>query len=97
MGRSYKWQPHNGARHAVPRKLAVNAMDRTLCDIEVTGGSDAWPDEARCWPTCRECDLAWRAHEHILPWPRNERSKMPKLAKTSARAVGAGATSPGGQ
>lgn len=74
MARSYKWQPHEGARHAIPRKLAVNNVGHTLCGVEVTAGSDKWPDEARCWPTCAECDLAWRAHEDILPWPRDGRT-----------------------
>ncbi|WP_086667508.1 zinc finger protein [Lentzea kentuckyensis] len=94
MGRRYKWQPHNGARHAVPRELAVGHVGRTLCDVEVTGHSDTWPDEARCWPTCHECDLAWRAHERILPWPRNERSRTTR-PDTSALMVSA-CTAPSG-
>ena len=70
MARSYKWQPHEGGRHAIPQALAVNDIGHTLCGIEVTAGSDRWPDEARYWPTCDECDLAWREHEGLLPWPR---------------------------
>lgn len=71
MVRSYKWQPHDEGRHAIPQELAVNEVGRTLCGIEVTAGPDKWPDEARYWPTCTACDLAWRESEGILPWPRN--------------------------
>ncbi|HEX7309381.1 zinc finger protein [Lentzea sp.] len=70
MVRSYKWQPHDKGRHAIPQELAVNEAGHTLCGMEVTAGTDKWPDEARYWPTCTECDLAWRASEGILPWPR---------------------------
>lgn len=84
MVRGFKWQPHHGARHAIPRQLAVNQVGRTLCDVEVRARSDTWPDEARCWPTCRACDLAWRAHEHILPWPRSERAGNRHREKSQA-------------
>ncbi|WP_093602833.1 zinc finger protein [Lentzea waywayandensis] len=70
MVRSYKWQPHDEGRHAIPQELAVNHVGHTLCGIEVTAGSDRWPNDARYWPTCNECDLAWRESEGILPWPR---------------------------
>lgn len=72
MAREYKWQPHCGARHAIPQKLTVRDTGHTLCGIEVQVQSDEWPDETRCWPTCFECDSAWRAHERILPWPRSD-------------------------
>lgn len=70
MVRSYKWQPHDEQRHAIPQELAVNEAGGTLCGIEVTAGSDKWPNDARYWPTCVQCDLAWRESEGILPWPR---------------------------
>ncbi|MFD4636876.1 zinc finger protein [Lentzea sp. NPDC058436] len=70
MVRSYKWQPHDEGRHAIPQELAVNDAGLTLCGIEVTAGPDTWPNDARYWPTCEECDLAWRKSEGILPWPR---------------------------
>ncbi|WP_442916470.1 zinc finger protein [Lentzea sp. DG1S-22] len=31
MVRSYKWQPHDEQRHAIPQELAVNEAGRTLC------------------------------------------------------------------
>ncbi|WP_329791931.1 zinc finger protein [Lentzea sp. DG1S-22] len=70
MTRDYKWQPHSGGRHAIPQHLAANDHGHTLCGIEVVAGSDTWPTDSRYWPTCPECDSAWRAHEGILPWPR---------------------------
>ncbi|WP_434447642.1 zinc finger protein [Lentzea sp. E54] len=91
MGRCYKWQPHEGARHAIPRELTINDVGQTLCDIEVTARSDEWPDEARCWPTCPECDLAWREHEQILPWPRGAKApRTNQQADPPAPAVNAG-------
>ncbi|GLY49973.1 zinc finger protein [Lentzea sp. NBRC 102530] len=71
MVRSYKWQPHDKWRHAIPHALAVDEVGRTLCNIRVAAGPDKWPNEARFWPTCPECDLAWRESEGILPWPRD--------------------------
>jgi hypothetical protein len=82
MPRDYKWQPHSGARHAIPQGLAPNDAGSTLCGIELKAGPDTWPEDARCWPTCVECDLAWRAAEHILPWPRKGCSAM--IASPSA-------------
>ncbi|MCP2242490.1 zinc finger protein [Lentzea aerocolonigenes] len=70
MSRSYKWQPHDGARHALPSSLAEGDPGSTLCGIEVTTKSDKWPESERCWPMCGVCDLAWREEEQILPWPR---------------------------
>lgn len=70
MPRSYKWQPHSGGRHAVPQELALFDDGRTLCGLEVTGGPDNWSSRTRYWPTCADCDGAWRAEENILPWPR---------------------------
>jgi zinc-finger len=77
MARSYKWQPHGGGRHAIPHELAVNDAGHTLCGIKVTAGSDTWPEEARYWPTCNECDLTWREHEGLLPWPRKGKDAEP--------------------
>ncbi|MET8763423.1 zinc finger protein [Lentzea sp. NPDC004782] len=88
MARTYKWQPHKGGRHAIPQALAVNDAGHTLCGIEVTAGSDRWPDESRYWPTCDECDLAWRDHEGLPPWPR----KGKNVAALSPHSPGASET-----
>lgn len=77
MARIYKWQPHGGGRHAIPTALAVNEVGHTLCGVAVTAGSDSWPDEARFWPTCDVCDLVWRKHEGLLPWPRKGKDAEP--------------------
>ncbi|WP_089952125.1 zinc finger protein [Lentzea xinjiangensis] len=77
MVRSYKWQPHDEGRHAIPQELGVNDVGHTLCGIELTAGPDRWPNEARYWPTCNECDLTWRESEGILPWPRKGRDGGP--------------------
>lgn len=77
MARNYRWQPHEGGRHAIPQELAVNDIGHTLCGIEVTAGPDRWPSEARYWPTCDDCDLAWREHEGLLPWPRKGKGVDP--------------------
>ncbi|WP_157529037.1 zinc finger protein [Nocardia sp. NRRL S-836] len=74
MSRSYKWQPHDGGRHAIPQELAVHDVGRTLCGLKVVVGPDVWPACERCWPTCVKCDRAWRAAENTLPWPREEDS-----------------------
>ncbi|WP_439659531.1 zinc finger protein [Lentzea sp. HUAS TT2] len=74
MPRAFKWQPHDGERHAIPRTLVPNAVGRSLCDIELTAGSDVWPPHERWWPTCQICDRAWRDAEGILPWPRQGNS-----------------------
>ena len=70
MTRSYKWQPHDGARHALPIALGEGDPGTTLCGVDVTTKSDKWPEAERCWPMCSACDLAWREQEQILPWPR---------------------------
>ncbi|GLZ32069.1 hypothetical protein Lesp02_42570 [Lentzea sp. NBRC 105346] len=75
MARPYKWQPHEGSRHAISQELAANEVGNTLCDLEVTASTDKWADSERCWPTCKKCDAVWREHEHLLPWPRPEKSK----------------------
>ena len=82
MTRSYKWQPHDGARHALPRSLAEGDPGSTLCGIEVTAKSDEWPETERYWPTCSACDLAWREEEQILPWPRDGKLPMTESAQT---------------
>jgi hypothetical protein len=89
MVRSYKWQPHDEGRHAIPQELGVKDVGHTLCGIEVTAGPDRWPNEARYWPTCNECDLAWRESEGILPWPRRGQD----VAPSSSRRPGASTTS----
>lgn len=92
MARSYKWQPQKGSRHAIPHELTVNEVGETLCGVEVTAGLDEWPDEARYWPTCPACDLAWRAHEGIMPWPRTGKSaeKLSTSRSTASAASGDG-------
>ena len=75
MSRPFKWQPHEGSRHAIPQELAANEVGNTLCDLEVTASTDKWADSERCWPTCKKCDAVWREHEHLLPWPRSAKSK----------------------
>src|SRR5215212_7296430 len=81
MTRSYKWQPHHGTRHALPKSLTEGDAGRTLCDIEVTAKSDEWPESERYWPTCSACDLAWREEEQILPWPRDGELPATKPAR----------------
>lgn len=94
MARSYKWQPHHGGRHALPQELAINDVGETLCGIEVTAGSDTWPDEARYWPTCAECDFAWRQHEGILPWPRKGKDAGPLSPSRREASSAPGSDSP---
>lgn len=76
MARKYKWHPWAGRRHAVPRSLVANDVGQTLCEIEMTAGPDRWPDATRYWPTCPECDLAWRGHEGLPPWPRKDTDQV---------------------
>jgi hypothetical protein len=58
--------PHDGNRHAIPDKLVVGDEGQTLCGVPIAVPRDPpprFPDG--CWPTCVECDLAWRKHEGI--------------------------------
>ncbi|GAA2667135.1 MULTISPECIES: zinc finger protein [Actinosynnema] len=69
MSRSFRWLPHEGRRHAVSARLEVRDEGVTLCGIGlVVPSSPAYPQW--CWPTCAGCDLAWREHEGIQPYPR---------------------------
>ena len=85
MTRSYKWQPHDGARHALSKSLTEGDPGSTLCGIEVTAKSDEWLEAERYWPTCSSCDLTWREKEQILPWPHN--GKLPSTTPPQIHEV----------
>jgi hypothetical protein len=74
--RPFRWLPHEGRRHAIPDALAARDEGRTLCGVAVTVPHDPPPRSPDgCWPTCRDCDVAWRESEGIpvFPWPREAR------------------------
>lgn len=68
--RPFRWLPHNGGRHAIQADLVAHDDATTLCG-EALVVPDNRPTKGEwCWPTCTDCDAAWRAAEGILPFPR---------------------------
>ena len=62
--------PHDGLRHAIHDEPAGERLLETLCgDPFVPQEPDLWTNK-NVWPTCWDCDGAWRENEGILPWPR---------------------------
>ncbi|MEU4804724.1 zinc finger protein [Actinosynnema sp. NPDC023587] len=69
MTRAFRWLPHDGRRHAIRRELVPGDETTTLCGLPLTV-PPAQPYTCWCWPTCPDCDTAWRAHEGISAFPR---------------------------
>ncbi|MGM1057868.1 zinc finger protein [Saccharothrix sp. Mg75] len=67
--RPFRWLPHNGKRHAVKHDAIAYEETTTLCGEEVTIPARPLPRTDWYWPTCRDCDTAWRAAEGIPPVP----------------------------
>ncbi|NUT53511.1 MAG: hypothetical protein HOV94_40420 [Saccharothrix sp.] len=79
--RAFRWLPYGGRRHAIPDTLAANDEGRTLCGVEVTVPHDPPPRcPDGCWPTCHDCDVAWREHEGIPLFPRPRATGDNRLA-----------------
>jgi hypothetical protein len=68
--RAFRWFQHDGRRHAISNRLLVGDDGATLCGVPITVPPTPPPLIARCWPTCGECDVAWRTHEGIPVFPR---------------------------
>ncbi|GAA3459275.1 zinc finger protein [Saccharothrix longispora] len=85
--RPFRWLPHNGKRHAVKEDAVACEETTTLCGEEVTIPAGRLGKEEWSWPTCRDCDAAWRAAEGILPIPHQLGA-----ADVSARTPGVPAT-----
>ncbi|MEV0676326.1 zinc finger protein [Actinosynnema sp. NPDC050436] len=70
MTRAFRWMPHDGRRHAIRREPVAGEDAATLCGLPLTVQHTQsyvhW-----CWPTCPDCDAAWRAHEGIAGFPRS--------------------------
>ncbi|MEU4449508.1 zinc finger protein [Actinosynnema sp. NPDC050801] len=91
--RPFRWLPYEGRRHAIPDCMAANDDGQTLCGVAVRVPHDPPPRcPDGCWPTCPNCDDAWREHEGIplFPWPRkaadNTRSGATHQASQRGRA-----------
>ncbi|WP_433270725.1 zinc finger protein [Actinosynnema sp. CS-041913] len=64
--RPFRWLPHDGARHAIPDELAAHEEGATLCGVAVTVPHRPLPRVPDwCWPTCPDCERAWRILEGI--------------------------------
>jgi len=85
--RPFRWFPHDGRRHAVPDSLVVSDNGETLCGNAVTIPHDSPSKPQWCWPTCLDCDSAWRRHEGIPPFPRPAGSRTPARRPASRVAV----------
>ncbi|QFZ24040.1 hypothetical protein EKG83_05200 [Saccharothrix syringae] len=70
--RPFRWLPHDGRRHAVNADLVALEQAATLCGVELVVPAARPTKLEWCWPTCSDCDAAWRAAEGILPFPRQE-------------------------
>lgn len=68
--RLFRWLPHDGQRHAIGADLLARDQAATLCGEELVIPADPPTKSEWCWPTCPDCDAAWRAAEGILPFPR---------------------------
>ncbi|MFC6090744.1 zinc finger protein [Saccharothrix lopnurensis] len=68
--RPFRWLPHNGKRHAVPEHVVAHDEATTLCGEELVVPVRRASNLAWCWPTCAECDAAWRQVERIPAFPR---------------------------
>ncbi|MFT7841812.1 zinc finger protein [Saccharothrix sp. BKS2] len=68
--RPFRWLPHDGGRHAVDVDLVAHDRATTLCGEELVIPAAPATKREWCWPTCAECDAAWRAVEGISPFPR---------------------------
>jgi hypothetical protein len=80
--RAFRWFQHDGRRHAIPVALLVGDGGATLCGVSVTVPSAPPPPIARCWPTCGDCDVAWRTHEGIPVFPRARAcTERPRLSR----------------
>jgi hypothetical protein len=89
--RAFRWLPYGGQRHAIPDTLAANDEGRTLCGVELTVPHDPPPRSPDgCWPTCHDCDVAWREHEGIpvSPRPRKTGGNSRAVAKPRHAEVG---------
>ncbi|WP_189225991.1 zinc finger protein [Saccharothrix coeruleofusca] len=70
MGRDFRWLPHTGRRHAISTDLLPGDTGQTLCALPLIVPRRSPPKTDWCWPTCPDCDLHWRRHEGIPPYPR---------------------------
>ncbi|QFZ17186.1 zinc finger protein [Saccharothrix syringae] len=68
--RPFRWLPHNGKRHAVPAELVPRDAATTLCGEELVIPVQRASSLEWCWPTCTDCDSAWRRVERIPAFPR---------------------------
>lgn len=68
--RAFKWLPHDRSRHAVEHRSNPGEDTRTLCGVDVTVPTEELPRTHWYWPTCVDCDAAWRGHEGIPTFPR---------------------------
>ncbi|MFC6091573.1 zinc finger protein [Saccharothrix lopnurensis] len=68
--RPFRWQPHDGRRHAVTHDAVPLQATTTLCGEELTIPATPLGNREWCWPTCTDCDTAWRHHEGIPLFPR---------------------------
>ncbi|ACU37532.1 hypothetical protein Amir_3647 [Actinosynnema mirum DSM 43827] len=70
--REFRWLPHDGRRHAIPDRLDVGDEGQTLCGVRLTVPRRAgWKSSAGLWPTCADCDCAWREREGISRFPQS--------------------------
>jgi hypothetical protein len=74
--RPFRWQPHDGKRHAVHHDTFPTQHTTTLCGEELTIPTTRATKQQWCWPTCTDCDTdcdtAWRLAEGI-PLPLQQR------------------------
>lgn len=79
--RPFRWQPHDGKRHAVDDNAMPTQETTTLCGAELTVPAARATKRQWCWPTCAACDAAWRLAEGIPLFLPQQRDTNPKTAQ----------------
>ncbi|MFD7658457.1 zinc finger protein [Actinosynnema sp. NPDC059797] len=82
--RPFRWQPHDHRRHAVAEDAPACQTTTTLCGQQLTIPATHLGKEEWCWPTCPDCDTAWRLHEGIPLFPRQRTSTRPPADRGQA-------------
>ncbi|WP_309115970.1 zinc finger protein [Saccharothrix sp.] len=58
MSAAFRYYPHNGERHAIPKRAVGGQVTTTLCEVELTVDADRKLGTER---TCARCESAWRS------------------------------------
>jgi hypothetical protein len=74
--RPFRWLPHDGRRHAIKADLIPRDQTSTLCGKDLAVPDVRATKNEWCWPTCADCDTAWRAAEGIPGFSRQSRREI---------------------